>query len=253
MDTLTPAVQRHASARRTPAVLARIGIRRYSAIEFLIVLAIWIVSTSFLTRVPYGDLIEAVLSTLVFLSAVLSVGGRRRTLIVAILLVAPAFVGKWLNHCRPELVSAAFFRAAAMLFIAFIAVHLLSFVLRAPQVDSEVLCAAVSVYLLSGVVWAFAYMLVAELIPGSFVISVGPADHPMVGFEALYFSFVTLSTVGYGDIVPASAPARMLAIMEATVGMLYVSLLIARLVAIYSPRGDATLETRKGDSSDAQR
>jgi Ion channel len=56
----------------------------------------------------------------------------------------------------------------------------------------------------------------------------------MQGFQALYFSFITLSTIGYGDIVPVSKLARMLAIVEAVTGMFYVTLLIARLVSLYS-------------------
>ena len=54
----------------------------------------------------------------------------------------------------------------------------------------------------------------------------------MKGFNGLYFSFITLSTVGYGDITPVSKVARMLAAMEAITGLLYVAVLIARLVAI---------------------
>jgi hypothetical protein len=53
-------------------------------------------------------------------------------------------------------------------------------------------------------------------------------------FNTLYFSFTTLSTVGYGDIVPVSGIARILAMSEAVFGMFYVTLLIARLVALYS-------------------
>ncbi len=55
----------------------------------------------------------------------------------------------------------------------------------------------------------------------------------MAGFNAFYFSFITLSTVGYGDITPASRIARWLAAMEAITGSLYVAVLIARLVALY--------------------
>ncbi len=56
----------------------------------------------------------------------------------------------------------------------------------------------------------------------------------MEGFNAFYFSFITLSTVGYGDITPVSKVARMLAAMEAMTGLFYMAVLIARLVALYS-------------------
>jgi uncharacterized membrane protein len=56
----------------------------------------------------------------------------------------------------------------------------------------------------------------------------------MTGFDSLYFSFVTLSTIGYGDITPASRVARMLSITEATTGMFYMTVLIARLVGVYT-------------------
>jgi hypothetical protein len=58
----------------------------------------------------------------------------------------------------------------------------------------------------------------------------------MSGFTGLYFSFITLSTVGYGDIIPVSDVARMLAIVEAMFGTFYVTLLIARLVSLYSSK-----------------
>jgi voltage-gated potassium channel len=58
----------------------------------------------------------------------------------------------------------------------------------------------------------------------------------MDGFTGLYFSFTTLSTVGYGDILPVSSVARMLAMVEAMFGMFYVTLLIARLVSLYSSK-----------------
>ena len=58
----------------------------------------------------------------------------------------------------------------------------------------------------------------------------------MDGFNAFYFSFVTLSAIGYGDITPVSRVARMLAVTEAVTGMFYVPMLVARLVSIHSSR-----------------
>lgn len=127
------------------------------------------------------------------------------------------------------------FLSAGILFVAFIMLHLFRFILHAPRVNSEILCAGVAIYLMLGLLWALAYTLVYRMIPDSFAFTVGPAaSHSMAGFNSLYFSFVTISTVGYGDIIPVSGVARLLAIAEATSGMFYVTLLIARLVALYS-------------------
>ena len=132
----------------------------------------------------------------------------------------------------------------AMVFVAFIVWHLLRFVLSAQWVSADVVCAAISGYLLMGVLWAFAYFLTAQLVPESFVFSAGPpSNRSMMGFEAIYFSFVTLSTIGYGDITPASPVARMLSVTEAITGMFYMTVLIARLVAVYS-RGPRTVSRR---------
>jgi hypothetical protein len=88
---------------------------------------------------------------------------------------------------------------------------------------------AVAAYLLLGVIWAFAYSLVELLRPGSFSGPVRAADGAR-GW--LYFSFVTLTTVGYGDILPVHPVARSLAILEAVTGPLYLTILLARLVSL---------------------
>jgi Ion channel len=129
-------------------------------------------------------------------------------------------------------------RGSGVLFIGYVVLEFLRFIMRAPRVDFGVLCAGIATYLMLGLLWSFAYILVDRLVPDSFVFTVGPvSSHSMNNFNALYFSFTTLSTVGYGDIIPVSGVARMLAMVEAVFGMFYVTLLIARLVSLYSFKG----------------
>jgi Ion channel len=210
------------------------GVFRLSVAHFLFALLVLFATVPFLDDVN-GELIESILMTLVLLSAVVAVGGSRRSLITAIVLVAPAVITKWAAHVWPQYVTREYTQAAAILFLSFIVVQLFYFILTAPEVNSEVLSAAIAVYLLLGLTWAFAYGLVAGLNPKAFAFTV-PADSnsTMVGFQTLYFSFITLTTVGYGDIVPLSRPARFLAMAEATAGMFFATILIARLVAIHS-------------------
>jgi hypothetical protein len=211
------------------------GVFRYSVAHFLVALVLLLTTVPLVDEFIGGEIVESVLITVVLLSAVIAVGGRRRTLVVGILLVAPAVVGKWIDHVRPGHVPREFTQAAAILFLAFVTYRLLHFILTAPRVDSEVLSAAIATYLILGLVWGFAYSLVAGLNPKAFAFTVPNEPTPtMVRFQALYFSFVTLTTVGYGDIVPVSKPARLLAVTESTVGMLYTTILIARLVALYA-------------------
>lgn len=233
MRETTPTRETEAVSEQVADALARKRVRRFSAVEFLVVLVLWLITLPLVMWLKHGDLIEAVLATVVMLSAVVAVGARRSTLIVGILLAAPPLTGKWVNHFRPDLMPPEVFTTGALVFMVLVVVQLLRFILRTPRVSTEVLCAGISAYLLMGILWAFAYFLVDRLSPDSFLFSVG-TGHKMAGMEAIYFSFVTLSTIGYGDIIPTSHMSRMLAILEAMTGMFYVTVLIARLVAMHS-------------------
>jgi len=212
---------------------SREGLLRHSIAWFLGALVLMFVTAPFIEELPNGKLIEAVLLTTVLGTAVLAVGGRRRTLVLASLLVSPALVARWLHHFNHSEGAYSIHFAAFMVFLGFVVFEFLRFILRAPHVNSEVLCAAVATYLLLGLLWGSAYILLARMMPGSF--SGLPASaQPLHGFEAMYFSLITLTTVGYGDIVPVSGPARMLAMLEAITGTTYMAVLVARLVSAYS-------------------
>jgi hypothetical protein len=223
------------------------GVRRFSIAYFLGILILMICASPFVGHSRAGAIIESVLTTLVLLSAVLAVGGRLRMLI-GLILAVPALLGDWLSYLRPHLPLPELFRAFGVVFLGFVVIQFLRYIVRAPRVDFEVLCAGIATYLLLGLLWSFAYVLLDHWVPDSFVYPIGPAaDHSMKGFNALYFSFITLSTVGFGDIVPVSRVARMLAMTEAVFGMFYVTLMIARLVSLYTVRGssDAVSPGRK--------
>lgn len=208
---------------------------RYSAVNLLVALGLLFVTAPFVEELRFGDLLEAVLLTLVMVFAVVVVGGRRKVLIVALVLLAPALAGKWINHIRPDLLHPAVFLAASVVFFGFAVARLLAFIVQAPRVDANVLCAGVAGFLLLGLLWVPAYDAVAQLNPHAFNLPSAPgAPSTLDGFSAFYFSFITLCTVGYGDISPVSKVARMLAVMEAITGLFYMAVLISRLVSVYS-------------------
>ncbi len=99
------------------------------------------------------------------------------------------------------------------------------------EADFDTLCGAVAVYLLIGVVWGVSYRFIETLVPGSFDLTGTGA--PVGWNDFLYFSLTTLTTLGYGDIRPVTAVARVWTSLEAVAGVLYIALLVARLISIY--------------------
>jgi hypothetical protein len=210
---------------------------RYSAVQLLIALVLLFAATPFVQGLRNGQLIEVLLLTVVLVYAAFAVGTRGRSLWIGGLLCVATVGAKWSYHFFPHLIPAWAFHAAAIPFLSFVVMQILRFILRAHQVTSEVLCAAISAYLLLGLLWALNYILVGQLSPDAFAYSTGPeADRKMDSFNAFYFSFVVLSTVGFGDITPVSKAARTLTVMEAITGLFYVTVLVARLVTMYVPK-----------------
>jgi hypothetical protein len=222
----------------------RIGNFRTSAAQFLGALILLLIAAPFVDEVKYGKAADILLATLVMTMGILAVGRSHRTLVLALVLALPAVVTRWVGHFQPHLLPPAVHSLAALVFLMFVEFQLLHFIFRAPRVNSEVLCAGISGYLLLGILWMMAYVTVSLLNPVDaahpelnppFAFTVGmTTPHPLSQFEAYYFSFITLSTVGYGDITPLSNGARTLAMMEAMTGTLYMAVLISRLVALYS-------------------
>jgi len=121
------------------------------------------------------------------------------------------------------------------LFLAYALVTLLLAVLRAETVTLDTIYGALSVYLLIAFVWGVAYMLLEALHPGTLAMdSTRHPNHQMDWSDCMYYSFATLTSLGYGDIAPVLPHSRSLSILEAVSGVMYVAGLIARLVGLHS-------------------
>jgi hypothetical protein len=120
-------------------------------------------------------------------------------------------------------------------FFVYCTATLFRYVIAGSAVTTDRLLAAVCVYLLIGLSWAMVYTGIASVDRGTFGWAAAEeADMPIPWPTLLYYSFTTLTTLGYGDITPVSPLARILASLEAVTGVLYVAVLIAGLVGMYS-------------------
>jgi hypothetical protein len=219
----------------------REGRFRFSVAQLLIALVVMFVVAPFVDSLQYGELIEAIIFTAMLLAAMNAIGGRQRTLVIAALLMSPAVVTRWVDHLYPGVLAQTPSLMATVIFVAFVIWHLLRFVMSSPVVNSEVLYAAISIYLLYAVAWAFLYTLMASSDPAAFTWTITTeANRAITGFTALYFSVETLTALAFGDIMPVSNVARMMTLVQATTGIFYVAILIARLVGLYSSEQTTT-------------
>jgi len=127
---------------------------------------------------------------------------------------------------------------AQIVFLAFAVVALVREILTSRNVNSDTLAGAVCVYLLLGIIGGLVFALIEISSPGSFYVASELADHTGKTFESnpgvmIYFAFVTLTTVGYGDIMPASEAARSACTLLAVLGQLTLVVLISRLVGLH--------------------
>lgn len=248
MTLQSPNNTAHTAARSGGLTSAPLGRWNFTGKGVLAVLLLSIVLSPLLERTENGKLIESILLTLVLGIGALAVGGRRRTLLTATSLGLPAVAARWLHQVSPESAPAELYLALAVLTMGYVVWHFLRFIATTRRVDSGVLCTGIAAFLLLALLWAFLYQLIDQQIPGSFVCSVGSQPtREMKGLYAYYFSLVTLCTVGFGDIAPASDVARMCAMLEGVTGVFFVALLISRLVSLYGmqqPDAPAAAEQR---------
>jgi len=202
----------------------------------LIALILLLVVNPLLRNMVDGRLLFHVLLTLVFATAYLAVFSKRTERLVALLLGTPTLIGAWTGYVLPGVHNpylVAGFHMLAALFLCFSVATILGKIYREKAVSAEGVYGAFCGYLLVGLAFGHSYCVLESLAPGSFrgeIVMEQLADHDRRLFLLTYFSFVTLTTVGYGDIIPATDAARGLAMAETVVGQFYIAVLVAEII-----------------------
>ncbi len=209
----------------------RVVIRRYRHAQLLFFLVVLLVANPFLQGTFVFALVDLMV-VLALVSAVIACARRRRHLIVGISLSVLMLGVSWYRTASGIETVTILHTILAMSFFGYVTAIVLTDVFRDSRaVSVDTICGALAAYLLIGVVWAFAYALLEVVVPGSIA---GLRDEGFAnGYQQyLGYSFVTLTTLGYGNVVPVNAKADALATVEAIVGQVYLTVLVARLVAL---------------------
>ncbi len=217
--------------------MKQVFVRYWSTDPGLSALLLALVVTIFVLRplVSLGSAGEALIEVwfaLVLLAGVWTVWRKRRqAILLTVVVVCVEFV-RWLHRQMPDAGLAPWEALSSAVAFGILVFLVLNRVFRAGPITVQRIEGAVAVYLLFGLMWAELYEFLELLHPGAFQIAGGSAGAGDRFSPLLYFSFITLTTLGYGDIVPAHPVARSLAMVEALTGQLYPAILIARLVSM---------------------
>ncbi len=191
-------------------------------------------------RSPMPRIVTTVLFSLVLLASVFAIQASRLANIMAIVIATPAIMLWIVNIPIQSAVIEIAEYSVGSLFVLFVVAMIVRHLFTTTSVTVNTIAASLCVYLLLGILWAMFYSLVVLNDPGAFLITSEPGADPAVmrfgsrgAAYAVYFSYVTMTTLGYGDIVPISMGAKTLAMMQAVTGQIYLVVLVARLVGMH--------------------
>jgi len=173
------------------------------------------------------------------LAAVYVVRKKQRQFLLVLLIASSALVTNSLVHLGDSEIIPLIAFSFDVLFFGFMAVSILNEILSSDSITTDRLCGAVCVYFLIGVCWSFIYLIIEWCIPNSFSVPLDLVNlDDRESFKTIqYYSFVTLTTLGFGDIIPLSSEARTFSWLEAITGQLYLAVLIGRLIGLHISSG----------------
>ncbi len=207
------------------------AISRGSYIHLVVVILLYLLVSPAVESFPHLKIIYYLFLIAILLAGLLALHQSNAHTLLAAILALPMTGLVLLSYFyqTPPAILAA--NIANALFILYIIITILKFVFSRRSITSQVIFAALAVYLLIGVFWSLCYSIMAIFVPNAFRFP--NTNHlPMIS-DFIYLSFVTITTLGYGDITPVSNTARSMAFVEALIGQIYMTVLIAWLVGIF--------------------
>ena len=169
-------------------------------------------------------------TSVVLILAIYSVSQKRLHTVIGVLLAVPMIVALWSYLVGEYSWLQITGRLCGIAFFAFLIVIILKFVLSQNEITRDLIAAAAIVYLSLAAMWAFAYTVIEMMHPGSFAI---PDQSAGSTVNSLYYSLVTITTLGYGDITPVTSVAKTCSTLEAVIGQLYLVITVAWLVGMH--------------------
>jgi len=192
-----------------------------------------IIGGPFLRTIFQYKIIPDVLLTVIFAAAIFAISQKRMHIFISLGLAVPMFACTWLYYWIKNSHLLMVSQVFGTLFVGFTIGCLQKFIFNQKAVTGEVIYSAMIVYLLMAIMWSFAYSMLEFFYPGSFSFPGGGAQD---FYQFLYFSYVTITTLGYGDVLPLTQKASSLAILEAVTGQMYLVVAVAWLVGMHVSR-----------------
>jgi hypothetical protein len=206
------------------------------ALLALLALGVFVVPFAIAPGSVFSRIARDVLLSLILLSGAATVWGHRRLFVAIALVSGMAILVRWTGWLYPPGTTPRLLDETVLFSLAILCMVIGVKVFGAGRVTFDRILGAIALYVLIGVVWAEAYQLIDLQAPDAYAgIARGSASLDRSSW--IYFSFVTLTTVGYGDITPVAHVARSLAILEALIGQLYPAIVLARLVSLHVAGG----------------
>jgi hypothetical protein len=185
-----------------------------------------------------GQIAQDVLLSLILLSGVVEASTNSKEFAFITLVALVVITVRWVGWLSPTGLSLPVRDVATLLALVLLAVVIAMKVFASHTVTKDRISGAIVFYILAGLVWADAYQLIMLYVPRAFA-GISTLEGAVDRSTWVYFSFATLTTVGYGDIVPVAPIARSLSNLEALIGQLYPAIVLARLVSLQVAGGSS--------------
>lgn len=207
---------------------------RYRFQNLLVCFFLYLLVGPFLEIFQYAHIVVDVFFSALLVVAVHAIHKQGKLLWVRIVLLSLTLLILWAGKLQLVPLSEKSMHLALCLYLGSLVYAFLQYIFSAKRIDSNLISATLCLYLIIGLLWGSVYILLETYIPGSFVGDL--LQHAEYVSERLhhfnYFSFVTLTTLGYGDILPQTKGATALCQTEAIIGQFFTAVLVARLVGI---------------------